>query len=579
MCFHRTEHKATYPTSNHSSKLLEDNRNPGIFRVRIWEYGHYVDVVVDDLFPTSVKKPLGTHITGCQVIWPLLLEKAYAKYLGGYEALAHARLDQILLDLTGGVLECIDLPPLLNQIEMDLNKVELYDVLTSVLEVESGVICISKGCEGEQKKGSANAETGLLYDSGYILTKTLHYHGDFTIFDTLKRAFTKVPPVDRLLCLKCCSEAPNKEVMFGEWTGEYSNTAIAYDKVPEEIRVKNGMKIDSNSEFCISLGDFFKNFESIVICRWPRIKVISRSQKGKLYYMGSHFGSWNSENCGGDISNKSTFFKNPQYAINLTGNDKESSELLVSFSQMKHRQESGQHAREEELNAVGFSVLKVEHNRTTRANLISNCELIYTMSPKPHQSIFARLSLQPGRYILVPFTQELGRSGSFLLRLFMPVTANTFEMVNTTPTRNTLQQIFAKAYVAATRITVISCVDLMMVNKGKTPPSVYCVITCDSDKEETSLKKHSNNPVWEESYIFYRTNMAKPLTVTVMHKNAVGFDEFLGCFSFYSDKVADPSDLTVPLGSKESDKENSIVVKGSLTVRFQTVDNTNFDKI
>jgi len=90
----------TDETSCHVSlNVMPDARQCGIFRFRFYHLGEWIDILIDDILPTK-----NAAIAVKNEYWMLLLEKAYAKFLGSYDALAGGDPCWALCNLTGGIV-------------------------------------------------------------------------------------------------------------------------------------------------------------------------------------------------------------------------------------------------------------------------------------------------------------------------------------------------------------------------------------------------------------------------------------------------------------------------------------------
>nr|KAG5689863.1 hypothetical protein BaRGS_002374 [Batillaria attramentaria] len=81
----------------------------GTFHARFWQFGKWEDVYIDDYLPVIYGDRIwGAHSKDEEEMWISLLEKAFAKHHGSYNAVDGGKAVDAFSALTGGVSESVD---------------------------------------------------------------------------------------------------------------------------------------------------------------------------------------------------------------------------------------------------------------------------------------------------------------------------------------------------------------------------------------------------------------------------------------------------------------------------------------
>ncbi|XP_035935013.2 LOW QUALITY PROTEIN: calpain-8-like [Halichoerus grypus] len=370
----------------------------GIFRFQFWQYGEWVEVVVDDRLPTKDGELLFLHSETGSEFWGALLEKAYAKLNGSYEALTGGSTVEGFEDLTGGISEFYDLkkPP-----------AHLFQIIRKALRAGSLLAC--------SIDVSSAAEAGAEVTTCQKLVKSHAY----SVTGAQEVDFRGRP--EKLIRLR----NPWGEV---EWTGAWSDDAPEWNDIDSRQKAELDKKVE-DGEFWMSFLDFLGQFSRLEICNLFLDSLSSEElHKWDLVLFN---GRWTQGSTAGGCSNfPATYWINPQFKIHLEEGD-DSQEggvgepcctVLLGLMQKNRRRRKriGQG-----MLSIGYAVYKVprELQGHTDAplgrNFFLGCQPCMRSSTHANlREVSGRLQLTPGEYLIVPSTFEPFQDGEFCLRLF-----------------------------------------------------------------------------------------------------------------------------------------------------------------
>uniref|UniRef100_A0A3B3TU00 Calpain-2 catalytic subunit-like n=1 Tax=Poecilia latipinna TaxID=48699 RepID=A0A3B3TU00_9TELE len=345
----------------------------GIFHFQFWQYGEWVDVVIDDRLPTRDGKLLFVHSAEGSEFWSALLEKAYAKVNGCYEALSGGNTIEGFEDFTGGIAEIYTLskaPP------------ELFQIIRKALSLGSLLGCsidITSAYETE-------AVTTLKLVKGHAYSVTgaeeVSYQGRDVQLVRVRNPWGEV-----------------------EWTGPWSDGSNEWKYVSEADKSKLN-HVAEDGEFWMSYSDFIKHFSKLEICNLTPDTLES-----------DEFGHWNNyqfegmwrvgSTAGGCRNHAATFPSNPQFVVRLEDVDDDPLDgedrctFLVGLMQKDGRQKRRLNG---ELETIGFAIYKVSRSHLTPNVLLRQRAVAMSSTFINTREVCDRFRLPPGEYAIIPST-------------------------------------------------------------------------------------------------------------------------------------------------------------------------------
>ncbi|XP_031758475.1 LOW QUALITY PROTEIN: calpain-8 [Xenopus tropicalis] len=376
----------------------------GIFHFKFWQYGEWVDVVVDDRLPTKKGKLVFVKSAEGNEFWSALLEKAYAKLNGSYEALIGGSPVDALEDFTGGIAELyyLEKPP-----------ADLFQRVQKVLRANSLLTCSSKSDSG---KVETVAKNNVVKNHAYTITRAeeVSYRGEKVQLIRLRNPWGKT-----------------------EWNGAWSDNAPEWDDIDSETRAALNTQGD-DGEVWMPFSDFISEFYRLDICNLSLDCVCSKEER--RWCLTQFYGSWKSGcTAGGCKKYPDTFWINPQFRIKLEEPDDErgagkaqSCTVIVALIQ-KNRRKMKPTGGEEF--AVGYYLYPIPKELQGSPDVplgkdffLKTKYVAWTDVYKKHRETCCRHKLPVGEYVLLPHTYYPCQEADFCLRVFSEKKVGVWEL-------------------------------------------------------------------------------------------------------------------------------------------------------
>ncbi|MBN3319065.1 CAN1 protein, partial [Atractosteus spatula] len=269
----------------------------GIFHFKFWQYGQWVEVVVDDRLPVQRGRLLFSYSRTQNEFWSALLEKAYAKVNGCYASLKGGNISEAMEDFTGGIARSLPVK--------SRTPAVLWRAVGESLSRGTLLSCFIQPALLPVQAASA-AEVGKVTPQGLVKGHA------YSITDT-----NKVKDGSAEVCLFRLRNPWG----FVEYCGPWSDKCEDWDRVDNAEKQRIKLIRAEDGEFWIKADDLSRLFTTVEMCS---VNPDALGGAQSLWRITAHEGAWVPGcSAGGSRKFRRTFCKNPQFRLILTQQDRE----------------------------------------------------------------------------------------------------------------------------------------------------------------------------------------------------------------------------------------------------------------
>uniref|UniRef100_A0A3B1JRR3 Calpain 9 n=1 Tax=Astyanax mexicanus TaxID=7994 RepID=A0A3B1JRR3_ASTMX len=368
-------------------------------------------VVVDDRLPCVRNQLVFLHSADNNEFWSALLEKAYAKLNGSYEALKGGSTLEGMEDFTGGVGEMY---------ETKKAPSDLYTILKKALDRGSMMGCsidITSSAESE-----AQTASGLVKGHAYSITglTEVDYIGKKVKLIRVRNPWGQV-----------------------EWNGPWSDNSREWSGVDKAEKTRVLENSTDDGEFWMEFEDFKANYDRVEICNLTPDSLMDDTKK--KWVVNVLEGNWiRGSTAGGCRNFIDTFWTNPQFKLKLEDADGDGRCSVIVALMQKNRRKLRKEGLD--LETIGFAIYQApnDEDHLEKDFFRFNSSKARSRTYINMREISERFSLEPGSYLVVPTTFQPHIEADFALRVFSESKAEAMyiSIIEETPEEKGLRSLF-----------------------------------------------------------------------------------------------------------------------------------------